>query len=168
MQVGLLPARKWPRPILEGTSSSYSLVADELADAVVDLVGRVGGVAGSERAKDEEHANDDGGKDHQLAENRAGVAKFLPLHAALAEVLLQLLSAELVVDETAKRDGVTESLERRDGVLEEEHGRKDKEDILEYTGEGKDERGGLADLEIVSTCSSSVKEDDVPRRRRRR
>merc|ERR1711974_101444 len=77
----------------------------------------------------------------------AGVAKFLPLHAALAEVLLQLLSAELVVDETAKRDGVTESLERRDGVLEKEHGRKDEEDVLEYTGEGKDERGGLATQE---------------------
>jgi hypothetical protein len=76
------------------------------------------------------------------------VAELLPLHAALAKILLQLFSAELVVDETAQRDGVTESLERRDGILEEEHGRKDEKDVLEYTGEGKYERGGLANLNM--------------------
>lgn len=132
---------------LEKPSSLNSLVANELADTVVDLVGRVGSVTRSERAKNEEHADDYSSENHQLAENGPGVAELLPLHATLTKVLLQLLSAELVVDETAKRDGVTESLERGDGVLEEEHGRKDEENVLEYTGEGKDERGGLANLE---------------------
>lgn len=146
----------------------YSLVADELADTVVDLVGRVGSVTGSERAKNEEHADDNSGEDHQLAENGPGVAKLLPLHAALAEVLLQLLSAELVVHKTTKRNSVTESLERGDGVLEEEHGGKDEENVLEYTGEGKDERGGLANLKTCKYMHGKWTMCNIPRKRPRR
>jgi hypothetical protein len=127
-------------------SDSLTLLADELANAVVDLVRGIGSVARSKRPEDHEHSDDNGGEDHQLAENGSGVAKLLPLHAALTEVLLQLLRAELVVDETAERDGVAESLKRSDGVLEQEHGRKDEEDVLQYTGESEDERGGLANL----------------------
>jgi len=127
----------------------YSLVANELADTVIDLVGRVWCVTRSKGAENEEHGHDHSSEDHQLAENWPGVAKLLPLHAALAEVLLQLLATELVVDEAAERNGVTKSLEGCDGVLEQEHGRKDEENVLEYTREGENERGGFADLE---TC----------------
>lgn len=58
------------------------------------------------------------------------MAKLLPLHAALAEVLLEHVTTELVVDEAAESDAVAKGLEERDGVLEEEHGRKDQEDVL--------------------------------------
>ena len=133
--------------LCSGKECSYTLLANELADAAVRLGGLVRGVARSERAQDHEHGHDDRGKDHQLAENGAGVAKLLPLHAALSEVLLQLLAAELVENETTKRNAVTESLEKRDGILEEEHGCEDEENVLENTRERQDERGGLADQE---------------------
>jgi hypothetical protein len=130
-------------------SALYSLVANELADTVVDLVGRLRGIAWSKGAKDQEHGDDDGGENHELAENRPAVAELLPLHATLAEVLLELLTTKLVVDEATKRNAVTKGLEETDGVLEEEHGREDEENVLEYTGESEDERRGLANLE---TC----------------
>lgn len=130
-------------------SALYSLVANELADTVVDLVGRLGSIAGSKGAKDEEHGNDDSGENHELAENRPAVAELLPLHAALAEVLLELLTTKLVVNEATERNAVTKGLEETDGVLEEEHGGEDEENVLEYTRQSKDERRGLANLE---TC----------------
>jgi len=112
---------------------SYTLLANELANAVVDLVGRVRSVAGAERADHHEHGDDNGGKDHQLAENWPSVAELLPLHATLAKVLLELLSTELVVDEATKGDAVAKGLKERDRVLEHEHGREDEENVLEYT-----------------------------------
>ena len=121
--------------------------SSELVDAAVDLLSRVRSIAGSKGAEHHEHGNDDSGKDHQLAEDRAGVAELLPLHAALTKVLLELLSTELVVDETAKGNGVAESLEECNRVLEKEHGREDQEDILEDTRKGEDERRSLANLE---------------------
>lgn len=143
----------------------YSLVANELANTVIDLVGRVGSVAWSEGTQNEEHGNDDGGEYHELAEHRPAVAKLLPLHATLAKVLLELLSTQLVVDKTAERDGVTKGLEEGDGVLEEEHGREDKENVLEHTGKREDERRGPANLRIVSRCwrrggNQTYQEDD--------
>lgn len=141
-----LEAPKWCLRLW--TMSTLGLVTNELADTVVDLVGRVGGITRSKGAENQEHANDNGGEYHELAENRPAVAKLLPLHATLAEVLLQLLAAKLVVNEATEGNSVTESLKGCDRVLEKEHGGKNEENILEYTGEGKDERGGLADLEM--------------------
>lgn len=127
---------------------SYSLIANELANAVVDLTRGIGGITGAKRSEDHEEGHDDGTEDHHFAENGAGVAEFRPLHAALAEVLLKLLSSELVENETPKGNAVAESLEECDRILEQEHGGEDKENILENTREGKDERRGLADLRI--------------------
>jgi hypothetical protein len=124
----------------------YSLIANKLANTIVDLVGRLRGIAWSKGAKDEEHGDDDGGENHELAEDRPAVAKLLPLHAALTKVFLELLAAKLVVNETAERNAVAKGLEESDGILEKEHGREDEENVLEHTGESKDERGGLANL----------------------
>jgi hypothetical protein len=127
--------------------SSYTLLADELANTAVGLGSLVRGVAGSKRAENHEHGHDDCGQNHQLAENRAGVAKLLPLHAALSQVFLQLLRTQLVVDETSERNGVAECLKRGDRILEEEHGGEDEEDVLEYTRKGQDEGRSLANQE---------------------
>lgn len=124
----------------------YTLLADELAKTVVDLVGRVGGVAGSKGTKNHEHRDDDSSEDHQFAQDGAGVAELLPLHAALTKVLLELLTTKLVEDEATESNAVAESLEESDGVLEEEHGSENKENILENTRESQDERRSLADL----------------------
>lgn len=118
---------------------SDSLLANDLANAVVDLTGRLRGIARSKGAENHEHGHDDGSKDHQLAEDWASVAKLLPLHATLSEVFLQHLASKLVVDETTQSNAVTESLEKRDGVLEQEHGCEDEEDVLQHTGESEDE-----------------------------
>lgn len=90
---------------------------------------------------DEHEADDD-----QLA--RGGVAHAVvgPGALAAAEVLFDLVGAELVVDEAAEGDAVAEKLQRGDGVAEDHHGGHDEEDILEHTAEGHDEAGGFADL----------------------
>lgn len=86
-------------------------------------------------------------KTMSLRSTGRGVAKFLPLHAALTEILLHLRSAKLVVNHTTESNAVTEGLEGRNGVFEQEHGGEDEENILEYTAEGESERRGPADLE---------------------
>lgn len=75
------------------------------------------------------------------------MTEFLPFHAALAEILLELLTAELVVDKASKSNAVAKGLEKTDGILEKKHRRKDKKDILEYTRESKDKRGCFTNLE---------------------
>lgn len=124
----------------------YTLLADELADAVVDLVGRVRGVARSKGTENHKHGDNDGSKDHQFAENWASVTKLLPLHATLTEVLLKLLTTKLVVNEATESNAVAKGLEKGNRVLEEEHGCENKKNVLENAGESKDERRGLANL----------------------
>lgn len=123
-----------------------TLFADQFADAVVDLIGRIRGIAWSKGAQDHKHGREDGGEDHQLTEHRAGVAKFLPLHTALAEKLLQLGSAELEENEATEGNAVAERLEERNRVLEQEHGGEYEEDVLEYARKGEDKGRGPADL----------------------
>lgn len=96
--------------------------------------------------KDEENENDDA-EDDELAESGVADAVLGPLAAGFVTVFLELLSAELVVDETGESDGVTEELEAGNGSAPDHHGGSDEEDILEDTAESKDEDGSLADLE---------------------
>ena len=72
-----------------------------------------------------------------------------PLSLTLAQVLLHLLSAKLVVDEAAKSDGVAEHLKARDGISEDEHRGAYEEDVFEDAAEGHDEGGGSADLQAL-------------------
>lgn len=138
---------------------SNCLLANDLANTAVDLSSRFRGVARSKRAKDHEHGDQDGDENHKLAQDWSGVAKFLPLHAALTEVLLQLLSSKLIVDQSSKSNAVAKCLEKRYGVLEQEHGCEDEEDILQHTGEGENERRGLSDLEDISRGRQKVGRD---------
>jgi hypothetical protein len=122
------------------------LVADIVADLVVKLARGFGGESRSQSTEKNEHGEHEQTKDDDLARSGAVVAKLGPRQTALAQVLLDLIGTELVVDETTKSNAVAKSLEKSNWVAEEEHGGKDKEDIFEHTREREDERGGLADL----------------------
>lgn len=121
-------------------------MANATLDTVVEFSSLIRVVARTKAAKDHEHRGDDTGEDNQLAESGAVLAKLGPLHSTSADSLLQLLTTKLVVDKTAERNAVTESLEKGDGVAEEEHRCENEENILEDTGESEDEGRSLANL----------------------
>lgn len=114
-------------------------VTNAALNTIVQLASLVRGVARTKTAQDEEHGHNNGAEDHQLAKRRTGLAELGPLHTTCAESLLKLLPTELVVDKTTERDAVAESLEKGDGIAEEKHGGENEKDVLEHTGEGKDE-----------------------------
>jgi hypothetical protein len=123
-------------------------VTNAALNTIVQLASLVRGVAGTKAAQDEEHGDNNAAEDHELAKRRASLSEFGPLHATRAESLLKLLSTELVVDKTTECDAVTESLEKGDGIAEEEHGGENEKDVLENTREGKDKGRGLANLRV--------------------
>ena len=116
--------------------------------AIVNLLSRL---KGGPRAKAVEHrAEDDCQRKENdcLAAKRASGAEIGPLQASLCDQVLCDVGTELVVHEASKSDAVTESLKKADWVAKQEHRSKDKEDVLEHTGESEDEGGGLANLQI--------------------
>ena len=78
------------------------------------------------------------------------MAKLLPGQGALTDEILHLLATELVVNQTAKSNTVSESLEQADRVVEQHNRGEDQEDVLEHTGQGEDQRRRLADLVAIS------------------
>ena len=134
------------------TWRSCALLAQNVTNAalntIVQLASLVRGVTGTKTAQDEEHGDNNGAEDHQLAKRRAGLTELSPLHATSAEGLLKLLSTELVVNETTEGNAVSESLKQGDGIAEKEHGGENEKDVLENTREGKDKGRGLANLRV--------------------
>lgn len=115
--------------------------------------GVLGGVkihAGRKRAAEGTEDKEDGGEGNaendELPEGWVTDTVIGPGAATVASVLLELVGTELVVDETAKSDGVTKELQRGNGVAEDEHGGDDEENVLQHTGEGKDEGRSPANL----------------------
>ena len=92
----------------------------------IELVGRSGRKSGGKTSKNQKHSSQGCSKDDQLASSRAVLAKLGPHHTSLAEVLPQLVSTEFVVNQASEGNSVAESLEKGDGIAEEEHGRKDQ------------------------------------------
>jgi hypothetical protein len=121
-------------------------VTNAALDTVVELAGLLRGVAGTKAAEDHEHGSNDTSEDNQLAGGGAVLAKLGPLHSTSADSLLQLLTTKLVVDKTAERNAVAESLEKSDGVAEQEHRCENEENVLEDTGQSEDEGRSLANL----------------------
>lgn len=74
----------------------------------------------------------------------AGATKQLVPH--LGQKVVDTVLSKLVVHQTTKGDGVSEGLERSNGIAEDDHGGNDKEDVLEDSGQSKDEGGGFANL----------------------
>lgn len=126
-----------------------TVVSQHAAQLLGILLGVVAWECATKTAKKDDSGDEDDGESEELPHDGAPVAVVGPLPRTLRSVLLELVGTELVVDETAERNAVTEELERRDGVAEDEHGSENKEDILEHTREGEHERRGLANLENV-------------------
>lgn len=59
---------------------------------------------------------------------------------------MDLVGAELVVHQPGEGNGVAEELLASDGVVEQDHGCKDQEHILQDAGHGEDDGGRFADL----------------------
>lgn len=101
---------------------------------------------GSKSTEHDKHGKEGYTKDDDFSHGRACATKLSPRAVGLTNVLLELISAKLVVDKTSKGNGVTESLEQRDRIVEQEHGAEDEKNILEHAREGKDKGGGLSNL----------------------
>lgn len=97
---------------------------------------------------------DEGNDDHQGNDSEHdqtafdGVAgrELAPRAAGVADVFLDLVGSELVVDQPAEGDGVAEQLERGHGGFPVDGGDGDEDDILEHTAEGEDQRRGFPNL----------------------
>jgi hypothetical protein len=102
----------------------------------------------AEGAKEEEENEEHTTKDDELSDSGVSGAVFGPGATSTTSVFLESIGSELVVDETAESDRVTEELKRCDGVAENEHRGNDEENVLENTAKRKNEGGGSANLEI--------------------
>lgn len=97
-------------------------------------------------AQEQDDDEEDGSNDGDAAGGRAVGAELGPLAAGGAGVLLEVVTAELVVDEPGQGNAVTEGLQAADRVAEDEHRGDDEQDVLEHARESHDERGSLANL----------------------
>ena len=102
--------------------------------------------SGTNAAKKENDGDKNSDDNNELAGSWATGAVVSPSALRRSHVFLDLVGSELVVDEAAERNAVSEELEGGDGVAEDHHGGNDEEDVLEYTAEGHDKAGGSADL----------------------
>lgn len=103
------------------------------------MVDRLWCVAGSKSSNKQEESNNHGTDDNETTLARVGTTVFGPRALSLATVFLDLLTAELVVDETTEGDRVTEELKAGDGSVPDSHGSSDKKNILQNTAEGHDQ-----------------------------
>lgn len=144
---------------------------DDTGDLVVGVVGVLGGngTGRADTAEEEDEGEKDEADDDELASSRVADAVVGPGALAVAHVLLDLVGAKLVVDETAEGDAVAEELEGRDGVAENHHGGDNEEDILQDTAEGHDETGSLADLlRVLAELCIYQMNSRLPRTQRKR
>jgi hypothetical protein len=102
----------------------------------------------AEGAEEEEENEEHTTKDDELSESGVSGAVLGPGATSTTSVFLESIGSELVVDETAKSDRVTEELKRCNGVAEDEHRGNDEENVLENTAKRKNEGGGSANLEV--------------------
>lgn len=111
------------------------------------LGGQLGGSRSwSTGVQDDQDDGDNSTGSDGLGRARVAATVLADLKAHISGERVNLLGTELVVAETSQGDGVTEELQGSDGVTEDEHGGGDQQDILQDTGHGQDNSGGLADL----------------------
>lgn len=113
-------------------SSRGSTTAQHALDTVDLLRSVVGAQGADEQEEDENHGADD----NRLAAHGVVDAKLGPGPVGLASVVLDLVGAQLVVDQTDEGNGVAEELGVGDGGLPEHHGGGNQQDILEDTAKG--------------------------------
>lgn len=88
--------------------------------AEVSLVGDLGGRGSASVQDNEDDCQSSTGHD-TLGLGGVGTAVLASLEADIGGERVDLLSTELVVDETSQGDGVTEELQGGDGVTEDHH-----------------------------------------------
>lgn len=133
------PTKKNPS---SGPNSRRVVQSARARDLVGDLGGSGGGATAVQEQQDENARHTDG---DGLGAGRVGAVVLADVQAHVGDHVVALLSTELVVHQASQGNGVTEELLASDGVEEDDHGGSDKEDILEDTGHGQDNGGGLAD-----------------------
>ena len=114
----------------------------------LDTGNRLGGVARGHGSHEKEENEDNSTKHNELALRGVVDAVLSPSTVGLSSVLLDLVTAKLVVNETDKSNRVAEKLSKGDGSLPDHHGGDDQEDIFENTAEGHNEGRSLADLHM--------------------
>lgn len=112
----------------------------------LEAVDRLRSVARGHRSEEQEEKEDDSANDDALALSRVIGTVLGPRAVGLAGVVLDLVTTELVVDQTHQGNRVTEELETGDGSVPEHHRGGDQEDILEDTAQGHDQGRSLANL----------------------
>jgi hypothetical protein len=105
---------------------------DNTGQLAVGVVGVVlgDGTGGADTTKKHDDGDKNESNDDKLARSRAASAVVGPGTLASAQVLLNLVSSKLVVDEATEGNAVAEELERRDGVEEDHHGCDNEENVL--------------------------------------
>lgn len=98
------------------------------------------------RPHEQEDDHKDSGRARKLHLRRVALAVLGDLQLRVLGQGVDLVGAELVVHQPGEGNGVAEELLARDGVVEQDHGRKDQQHILQDAGHGKDDGRGFADL----------------------
>lgn len=109
------------------------------------LVGDLSG-GGSTRVQDNQDDGESSTGSDTLSLGGVCTAVLANLKADISGKRVDLLSTQLVVNQTSQGNGVTEELLGGDGVTEDHHRGADQEDILQDTSHGEDNSGGLANL----------------------
>lgn len=127
-------------------ASLCASIAKEAAVLVVDVLVGVDGERRAEAAEEEEEDEEDTTENNELSHSGVSDTVVCPGAAGTSSVVLELVGAELVVNETGESDRVTEELEGSNGVVEDEHRGNDEENVLEDTAKSEDERRGSTNL----------------------
>lgn len=103
--------------------SLCAVVARVLAPSVLGvLAGIVSlGKAAAETTEDDEEGDKDDSEDNQLPESGMSDTVIGPCAASSREVILELVGSKLVVDQASESDGITEELEGRNRISEDDH-----------------------------------------------
>jgi hypothetical protein len=94
----------------------------------------------------DQESNNHQPNDDNFPQRRSLNPEFLPRAACLGEVLFELRSAELVVEEAGEGNAVSEELKWRDGSAPDGHAGEDEEYVFEDPTQCQDQGGGFADL----------------------
>lgn len=154
IRCGKLLAESGPGHLLVATQQSAGKASR--AEVVLETLSLARSIGWTKASKQDENREEDQAEDDQLPCNGLGRAEFTPGASSLADMLLDLIGAELVVQQTTKSNAVAEELGHGYLRAPDHHRACDQQNIFEDTAEGEDERGRLADLVHVNLCAFIV------------
>ena len=140
-----------PLCLLRRIRHSARPTAQQPGNVPLALSRQSGRVDARRRRQSRQHQNqreDDGEEDDDLALDGTLGPVLGPLAAALGNVALDRVAAELEPDHAGERDAVAEELQARDGRAPDGDRGEDEDDVFEHAAERQDEGGGFANLEL--------------------